>query len=274
MEVGDQTVLAHNQPAAFMWGRGGRHYDHVSFAISDALAHAAQRLNARPGERVLDVATGTGWSARNVARSGAAVTGVDISGDLLAAAGELSAHLVPAISFLRADAERLPFENQVFDAVISTFGVMFATDHAAAAAELGRVCRAGGRLALTTWAPDGAVAAFFGIIASYGDAPPPPASPLAWGDPVYVERLLGKDFELKFEPGTSNAYHESADDIWHWYTRGFGPLRQLTERLAPADVERLKRAIDAYHLNYAVPAGLHVKREYLVTLGRRRPGGG
>jgi SAM-dependent methyltransferase len=272
MEVDAQAVLAHNQPAAIMWGRGGRHYDHVSFAISDALAHTAQRLNARAGERVLDVATGTGWSARNVARTGAAVTGVDISDDLLAAAGERSAHLTPAIRFLRADAERLPFEKQAFDAVISTFGVMFAADHAAAASELGRVCRPGGRLALTTWAPDGAVAAFFGIIARYGDATPPSSSPLAWGDPRHVERLLGKDFELKFEHGISNAYHESAEDIWDWYTRGFGPLRQLTEILAPGDVERLKHEVDAYHLTYAVPAGLHVKREYLVTLGRRRLG--
>jgi ubiquinone/menaquinone biosynthesis C-methylase UbiE len=73
MEASDHVIHAHHQPAATMWGRGGRNYDEVSFAISDALAHAAQRLNAREGERILDVATGTGWSARNVARRGAAV---------------------------------------------------------------------------------------------------------------------------------------------------------------------------------------------------------
>ena len=75
----DDGVLAHHQAAAAMWGRGGKHYDEVSFAISDALAHAAQRLNARPGERILDVATGTGWSARNAARNGATVTGAPTS---------------------------------------------------------------------------------------------------------------------------------------------------------------------------------------------------
>lgn len=79
MKASDHGVLAHHQLAATMWGRGGKDYDEVSFAISDALAHAAQRLNARAGERILDVATGTGWSARNVARGGAVVTGVDIS---------------------------------------------------------------------------------------------------------------------------------------------------------------------------------------------------
>jgi SAM-dependent methyltransferase len=253
-----------------MWGRGGRHYDEVSFAISDALAHAAQRLNARAGERILDVATGTGWSARNAARAGAAVTAVDISEDLLAAACELSGHVRPAIEFRQADAEHLAFDNGSFDCVISTFGVMFAFDQTQAADELGRVCRSGGRLVLATWAPAGAVAQFFGIIAQHSDALPPPSSPLAWGDPAQAEKLLGKAFDLKFEHGVSNAYHGSEQDIWDWYTCGFGPLRQLAESLPADRVERLRRDVDAYHRHYAVPAGLHVKREYLMTIGRRR----
>src|SRR5262249_33930003 len=161
---------------------GGRHYDNVSFAISDALAHAAQRLDAQPGEHILDVATGTGWSARNAARAGAAVSGVDISQELLSAARELSGHICLPIEYRLGDAEKLPFDNSTFDGVISTFGVMFAQNQDKAAAELARVCRRGARLVLSTWAPDGAVATFFGIIAQYSDAAPAP-SPLAWGDP-------------------------------------------------------------------------------------------
>lgn len=270
MNGSDDGVLAHHQAVAAMWGRGGRHYDDVSFAISDALAHAAQRLNARPGEHILDVATGTGWSARNVARMGTAVTAVDISDELLAAARDLSAHAHPPIDFRLADAECLPFDDGIFDGVISTFGVMFAVDQPRAAAELGRVCRPGGRLALTTWSPDGAVANFFGVIAKHSNALPPPSSPLTWGDPAEVEKLLGNDFELKFEPSVSNAYHNSPADIWDWYVRGFGPLRQLAESLPPDQLALLKRDIDAYHEHYAVPAGLHIKREYLLTIGRRR----
>jgi len=270
MKPGDHAVLPHHEAAATMWGRGGKHYDDVSFAVSDALAHAAQRLNARAGERILDVATGTGWSARNVARTGAVVTGVDISCELLAVASDLSGHMRPAIEFRLADAERLPFADGAFDGIISTFGVIFAVDQAQAAAELGRVCRPGGRLSLVTWASEGAVAEFFGVIAQHSDAPPPPSSPLRWGDPAHVEKLLGQTFDLKFERGVSNAYHGSTDDIWAWYARGFGPLRQLTESLAPERAARLKRDIDTYHQHYIVPAGLHVKREYLLTLGRRR----
>ena len=270
MKASDPAILAHHQPAATMWGRGGKDYDEVSFAISDALAHAAQRLNARAGERILDVATGTGWSARNVARRGAVVTGVDIAPELLAAAADLSRRIRPPIEFLLGDAEKLPFDDDAFDGVISTFGVMFAVDQAAAAAELGRVCRSGGRLVLATWAPDGAVAEFFGVIARHSDAPPAPSSPLAWGDPAHVEKLLGEDFELKFEPGISDAYHGSAEEIWDWYTRGFGPLRQLAESIPPGRVERLKHDVDAFHRHYAVRAGLHVRREYLLTICRRQ----
>jgi ubiquinone/menaquinone biosynthesis C-methylase UbiE len=143
-----ETRLEHHQGAARMWGAGGAGYDKVSFAISDALAHAAQRLNARPGQSILDVATGTGWSARNVARCGAQVTAVDIAPELLAAAKTLASHL--PITFWQADAEQLPFADAHFDGIISTFGVMFAVDQAQAARELARVCRPGGRLALAT----------------------------------------------------------------------------------------------------------------------------
>lgn len=265
-----QPIKAHHQEAATVWGRGGRHYDDVSFAISDALAHAALRLDARAGDLVLDVATGTGWSARNAARSGAEVTAVDISEDLLAAARALSQHIDPAIAFHCGDAEQLAFADGAFDGVISTFGVMFATDHAEAAAELARVCRSGGRLVLTTWAAEGTVAEFFALIGKHSGAPPPPASPLLWGDQAHVEKLLGKAFSLSFEHGVSHAYHGSVEAIWQWYTRGFGPLRQLAEDLAPEALARLKQDIDGYHRHYAVAAGLTVTRQYLLTLGRRR----
>lgn len=270
MSTPETKILAHHEPAARMWGQGGRFYDDVSFAVSDALAHASQRLNAAPGQRILDVATGTGWSARNVARRGANVTAVDIAPELLAAAEELSAHVRPAITFQQADAERLPFPAAHFDGIISTFGVMFAIDQRQAAAELARVCRPGGRLCVAAWAPGGSVAQFFGLIARHAKTPPPPASPLAWGDPPQVEALLGGAFDLKFEPGISDAYHDSPDEIWAWYTRGFGPLKQLAARLDDTALRALRDDLDAYHRHYQTPLGLNVRREYLVTVGVRR----
>jgi len=85
-----------------------------------------------------------------------------------------------------------------------------------------------------------------------------------------VRQLLGKSFDLTFKQGISDAYHGSADDIWDWYTRGFGPLRQLAESLPADRLDHLKRDIDAYHGKYAVQAGLRVRREYLLTIGRQR----
>lgn len=266
------SVLAHHRPAAAMWSLGGEAYDEISFGISDALAHAAQRLNAGPGQRILDVATGTGWSARNAARAGAAVTAVDIAGDLLAAAKRLSAHVQPAIDFREADAEQLPFPDASFDGAISTFGVMFAADHRRAAAELARVVRPGGRLVLATWAPLGAVQKFFSVIARHSDAPPPGPSPLAWGDPEHVRQLLGYVFDLAFETGVNNAYYDDVEEMWTRFATGFGPLRRLVESLPPDRRQALKRDVDAYHAAYAVPAGIHVKREYLVVIGRRKAG--
>jgi len=93
-----------------------------------------------PPQRILDVATGTSWSARNLARRGATVTGVDISPELLAAAADISAPIRPSIEFRLADAEELPFDDCVFDGVISTFGVMFSTS----SSDLGTTRRSGG----------------------------------------------------------------------------------------------------------------------------------
>lgn len=268
--MSEPQILEHHKAAADMWSSGGRAYDQVSFAISDALAHAAQRLNPRPGDAILDVATGTGWSARNVARLGARVTGVDIASDLIDAAWQLSAGFGDQIDFQVADAESLPFADHQFDGVISTFGVMFALNQNAAAAELARVCKPGGKVAITGWVPGGAVASFFGVLAGYSEAPPPPASPLAWGDPDHVTSLLGDQFELQFERGTNNAYHQDCRAIWDWYESGFGPLRQLAETLPPERLKDLRRDCDAYHRHYQKDAGLHIEREYLLTVGVRR----
>jgi SAM-dependent methyltransferase len=266
----DQPIQPHHEAQARMWGLGGRHYDDVSFAISDALAHAAKRLAPKSGERVLDVATGTGWSARNAARTGANVTGVDIATELLTAAKALTPPAL-ALHFQRADAERLPFAEATFDRVISTFGVMFAANHSQAADELARVCKPGGRLVLTTWTPDGSVAEFFGIIANHAGGPPPKASPLLWGDPGHVRKLLGDAFDLSFEHGTSNDYYDGLNEIWDWYVRSFGPVRALAETLDKDALEAFRRDIDDYHSHYMADDGLlHMERGYLVTIGTKR----
>ncbi len=264
------SIKPHNEAAAQMWGLGGRAYDNISFGVSDALAHGAQRLNPKEGEEILDVATGTGWTARNAARLGARVTAVDIAPELLAAAQELSAHVRPPITFRQADAEDLPFGDASFDGVISTFGVMFAGDQEQAARELARVCRPGGRLALVVWAPEGAIQEFWALIGKYKPGPPPPVSPLAWGEPEHVRALLGDAFDLAFEPGVNDHFVDTVEEAWEWYARGFGPMKALVDNLPPDQLAAFKQEVDAYHASYRSEAGLHLQREYLLIIGRRR----
>jgi SAM-dependent methyltransferase len=267
--MGD-AIREHNRPAAALWTQGGSGYDEISFQVSDALAHAVQRLWPRPGEKVLDVATGTGWSARNAARWGAEVTAVDIGEDLLAAARDLSAHIRPEIDYQLADAENLPFGDGAFDRVISTFGVMFAGSHEAAAGELARVCRPGGRMVLATWATEGAVAEFFALGARHSGAPPPAASPMLWGDREHVSGLLGDAFELSFEPGVNEVFYPDAQAVWELFTGGFGPVRALAERLQGDALDAYRDDFVAYHDKYAGEHGLHIKRDYLVVIADRK----
>src|SRR4051812_3314895 len=135
------TIEPHNERPAKVWSSGGSNYDAVSRGIADSIEHCVLRLNPQRNERILDLATGTGWTSRVVARRGAVVTGVDIATALLEAAERQAAAEQLPIRYVEGDAERLPFEDASFDAIVSTYGVMFASRPEAAAKELARVCR-------------------------------------------------------------------------------------------------------------------------------------
>lgn len=265
-------VQEHNQPAAHVWSQGGRDYDFISFGVSDALAHATQLLWPQPGEDVLDVATGTGWSARNAASMGAKVTAVDIADQLLEAAKELASHIEPAIRFENADAEALPFDDASFDGVISTFGVMFSADQAQAAAELARVCRPGGRVVLATWDPDpeGYVSRFFALTGKYNDAPPPARSPMEWGSPRRLDELLGAHFDLACYEGVSIFIAPDSDAVWGKYAAGFGPVRALAESLDEERLADFRREFIEFHDSYREGDILRCNRKCLLVRGVRR----
>ncbi len=265
-------IQPHNTRAAAVWSAGGRDYDRISHGISDALEHGVQRLAPRAGERVLDLATGTGWTSRLVARQGAVVTGVDIAEGLLDAARTRAAADGLPITYQLGDAEALPFEDGAFDAVISTFGVMFVSRPEAAAAELARVVRPGGRVALTTWTRDGNIFRMFQVMKAYMAAPPTPAppSPFEWGDPARLEALLGGAFDLTLEPGTSFYREPSAEAAWQTFSTGYGPTRMLAQSLPDDRRAALQADFVRFHAGFASPLGVTVPRDYWVTLGVRR----
>ena len=266
------TIQPHNMRAAAVWSRGGKAYDQISRGIADAIEHCVMRLDPQPGERILDLSTGTGWTSRVGARRGARVIGVDIAEELIETANARALADGLPIDYEVADAERLPFANGEFDAVVSTFGVMFAGQPDAAAAELARVVRPGGRIALTTWAPEGNVFGMFQVMKAYMPASPTPAppSPFAWGRTARVQELLGSAFDLRFEPGTSFYREPNATAAWETFATGYGPTRTLAESLTMEDREDLREDFIAFHGRFTNALGICVPRDYWVTIGARR----
>ena len=266
------TIQPTNLRAAGVWSRGGKAYEEISRGIADAIEHCAMRLDPQPDERVLDLSTGTGWTSRIVARRGATVIGVDIAECLLEAARVRAFAERLAIDYELADAERLPFGSATFDAVISTFGVMFAGNPEAAASELARVVRPGGRIALANWTPDGNVFGMFKVMKAYMPAPsfPAPPSPFAWGLRSRVRELLGDAFDLRFENGTSFYREPSAEAAWHTFSTGYGPTRTLFENLDAERREGLRNDFIAFHAGFANELGISVPRDYCITIGTRK----
>ena len=265
------TIQTHNERAAAVWSAGGKDYDAISRGIADAIEHAVLRLNPQPGERILDLSTGTGWTSRLVARRGAIVTGVDIADGLLEAArAKAQVEMLP-IDYRLGDAESLPFDDGQFDAVISTFGVMFASRPEAAAAELARVCRKGGRIALTTWLSDSTLFQMFEVMRRYMPPPPSPAprSPFEWGRTERIRELLGREFDLRFEQGTSYYREPSGEAAWGTFSRGYGPTRSLAASLDPDRRAALRRDFIAFHARFPTELGICVPRNYWLTFGSR-----
>jgi SAM-dependent methyltransferase len=265
-------IQPHNERPAKVWSAGGNNYNEISRGIADSIEHAVLRLNPRPGEQVLDLATGTGWTSRLVARRGATVTGVDIATGLLEAAERQAAAEQLPIRYLQGDAEDLPFDDESFDAVVSTCGVMFASRPEAAAQELARVVRPGGRIALTTWTSDGNLFKMFQVMKPFMPAPPAPAppSPFEWGNPDRIRQLLAESFELKFERAVSYYREPSADAAWNTFSTSYGPTKMLADSLEPSRRDQLRADFIAFHAGFPTALGICVPREYWLTIGIRK----
>jgi SAM-dependent methyltransferase len=272
MEFMAVAIEPHNAKPAAVWSSGGASYDQISRGIADSIEHCVLRLNPQPGERVLDLATGTGWTSRVIARRGAKVVGVDIADDLIAAAQERARSENLTIECRVGDAENLPFADGSFDAVVSTCGVMFASRPEAAAKEIARVTRGGGRVALTTWLPDSNLFKMFVVMKPYMAPPPNPAppSPFEWGKPERVRELLGSAFDLRCERGTSYYREPSGEAAWNTFVTGYGPTKSLAASLDDRRRAELRRDFVAFHDNFRTELGICVPREYLLTVGVRR----
>jgi SAM-dependent methyltransferase len=247
-------------------------YERISEHLRVAHDHLLREIEPRAGERWLDVATGTGEIAVRAAEGGAKVTGLDLAPELIETARRRAAEADVEVRFDVGDAERLPYDDASFDTVTSTFGVMFAPDQRAAAAELARVCRAGGRLGLLTWHPSLGVSEMFKVMAAY--MPPRPegvGNPFAWGDRDHLAELLGADFELSYAEGDSPQPGSSGEEIWELFSTAYGPTKALAGSLDDERREALRRDWVSYFEDFRTDGdGVSQPRPYVLVIGRRR----
>ena len=246
-----------------MWGGGEYELIAERFApVHDRLVGA---LAPRPGERWLDVATGTGEVALRAARAGAHVTGLDISEGLLAQARAKAEREGLEMRLEFGDAQRLPYEDGAFDVVTSCFGVVFPPDHAAVAAELARVCGRGGRLGLTAWRPIPRIAAIYERFRREkgGEFE-------VWGEPERLEELLGESFELELSTGTWYVEGESPEQLWEFIATAAPPTKAFLETLDDERSAAYRAEMLAYWDGFAGEEGVREPRQYLLVLGRRR----
>ncbi len=239
--------------------------------ISERLADAA---DLRAGSRVLDIAGGTGNTALAAARCGARVTSLDYVPELLERAAERARAERLELELVAGDAERLPFPDASFDAVISAVGVMFAPDHERAAAELLRVCRPGGTIALANWTPEGFIGDMFRTTGQHVPPPAGIASPLAWGTEDRVRELLGargaglratrRHFVFRFE--SAEAYVEFFRAHYGPTLKAFAALDDAGQAALAADLAALARRHDRLGTDGGAVA---IASEYLEAVATR-----
>lgn len=248
-----------------MWGSGN--YAAVAERISDAGELVVERAGVEPGMDVLDLACGTGNATIPAARKGARVTGLDFSPDLLAIARERAADAMVEVEWVEGDAQELPFPNASFDRVISTFGHMFAPDHQRTAAEIRRVCRPGGAIAVACWTPEGSIGRMFRTMAELVPPPPGGGPPILWGTEAHIRELLG---DGDFERHEIEWQDESVESYARFMLDSFGPLLNAREALAGRENEldeAFRAFLDAENLNDDGTLRFH--GEYLLAVGTR-----
>ncbi|MGE5272990.1 MAG: class I SAM-dependent methyltransferase [Verrucomicrobiota bacterium] len=236
----------------------GATYERIAEAFAPTHRRVVETLAPEPGDRFLDLACGTGGVALIAARGGVEVNGLDISPDQLAKARTAAEAEELSIRFDEGDAQALPYADGEFDAVASAFGMIFAPDHARAAAELTRVCRPAGRFAITAWERDGWCEVGRRLRPDYEGV-----TAHQWAEDGYVCGLF-PEAELSFQRGEATISASSADECWQLLSSSVPPLKAWLDTLEPDARENAGR-----EYRQLLGDG-SLSREYVLILGTRR----
>jgi ubiquinone/menaquinone biosynthesis C-methylase UbiE len=271
--TGDEAVKAR---ARAMWAAGD--FPRVA---RETIPQVGPRLVAaagvRTGDRVLDVAAGSGATSIPAALAGGDVVASDLTPELLRAGRSAAIAAGVALEWVEADAEALPFADGSFDVVLSSFGAMFAWNHGAVADELVRVTRPGGTIAMANWTPEGWVGQFFLTIVPF--LPPPPEGalpPIMWGVEDHVRSLFGDrvtDLTFTREVQVMDLFDDPAAAV-AYYRENFGPT--VMAYASVADDPPRREALDRAFLDFATrtnagpPGGrARYEMEYALIVARR-----
>ena len=222
------------QRARATWAAGN--WDGFSRLVTPVGTAVLDRIGVESGQDLLDVGTGTGGNvAIPAALRGARVVGLDITPELLEHARRRAADAGVEVEWVEGDAQDLPFDDASFDRVVSTFGAMFAPDHGRAAAELVRVCRPGGRIAMVTWLDDGFAGELFKLTGAFLPAPPPGVQPPhLWGTRSHVAEVFGAvGVTPSIDRETIEFDFPSVEVAVRHYAEDFGPFVMARGVLEP-----------------------------------------
>ena len=253
------------------WSAGD--YARVGNVILITAELLCEAVDLHGGQRVLDVAAGSGNAALAAARRFADVTATDYVPALLDEARKRAAIEGLTLACEEADAEQLPYPDASFDVVLSTFGAMFAPDHAQVARELLRVCRPGGKIGMTNWTPEGYLGDFFRTM---GQHVPPPAgvrSPMLWGSEAHLHTLFGDGVSELIVTRRMFVWRQRSPRAWIDYFRTYyGPTLKAFASLDGAGQERLVADLEALiaRHNAATDGTMVVNAEYLEVVAVRR----
>lgn len=261
------TVLDLKAKQRATWASGD--YSVIGTTLQAVGENLCEAVDLSAGCTVLDVAAGNGNASLAAARRGCRVTASDYVPELLAQAGARAAADGLVLDLREADAEELPFATASFDAVLSTFGVMFAPQQDRAAAELVRVCRPGGRIGLASWTPTGFIGQMFKVVG--GHVPPPPGvpSPLRWGTDEVLQELLGTRVrELRVERRHFVFRYRSPEDWIGTFRTYYGPTLRAFAALDEEGQQSLTTELTALaaSCDTATDGTLRIPSEYLEVV--------
>jgi ubiquinone/menaquinone biosynthesis C-methylase UbiE len=265
------AALKIRQQAA--WSSGN--YAVVGTTLQIVGEELCEALDLRAGSKVLDVAAGNGMVSLAAARRWCDVTSTDYVPALLECGATRAAAEGLSIEFMEADAESLPFENAAFDAVVSTFGVMFTPNQAQAAAELLRVCKSGGKIGLANWTPEGFIGQVFKTLGKYLPPPAGVKSPALWGTRAQLDEMFGREaISIKAEPRLFNFRYRSPEHFLDVFKTFYGPVLKAFAALDAAKGESLRDDLHALivRMNRADDGTMVVPSEYLEVVVTKRSG--